>query len=315
MAGRIGIGIAFAVVVYGGMVLWGGWRDVAHALAGFHYAYLLLALGLAFANFTLRGFRWKWLLARVGVHVPHKENLLISYAGLSLAITPGKVGEALKSYLLLGRGFPVVKTLPAVFVERICDLLGVIALAATGIFAYREGVGIVLLALVITVVIAWLSTSRRASELVFSLGERIPRLRPRVTWLRDLVENIRGLFRPGTLVVAGLIGCLAWFCEAAALYFVLLGAGAGVNLFVANFMYSLSTLAGVVFPGGIGGTEGVLTLMLLRRGLAKDTALAAVLLFRLSTLWWATAVGVVALLVVSRGAVGSLLPDLERESG
>jgi uncharacterized protein (TIRG00374 family) len=49
-------------------------------------------------------------------------------------------------------------------------------------------------------------------------------------------------------------------------------------------------------PGGLGGTEVVLYMLCLTTGMGDSEAVAATLLIRLATLWYAVALGLAALL-------------------
>ncbi|HWO14822.1 MAG TPA: lysylphosphatidylglycerol synthase domain-containing protein, partial [Polyangiaceae bacterium] len=64
------------------------------------------------------------------------------------------------------------------------------------------------------------------------------------------------------------------------------------------FFYATATLAGalVPVPGGLGVTEAVIHEQLVHvAGAPEGVATACMLLIRLATLWWAVAVGFVAL--------------------
>jgi uncharacterized membrane protein YbhN (UPF0104 family) len=67
------------------------------------------------------------------------------------------------------------------------------------------------------------------------------------------------------------------------------------------FIYSATTLGGVVTPGGLGVTDGGMTALLsYTAGRSAPAAGAATLVIRLCTLWFAVLVGVLALLIFRR---------------
>ena len=58
-------------------------------------------------------------------------------AGLSLSITPAKLGELVKSYLLREmHDMPAPQTAPIVVAERVTDLIALLVLAVIGVAAY-----------------------------------------------------------------------------------------------------------------------------------------------------------------------------------
>jgi uncharacterized protein (TIRG00374 family) len=108
------------------------------------------------------------------------------------------------------------------------------------------------------------------------------------------------LLRGRALLYGTALGVAAWFAECVALYLVLGGLGSWtLTLYAATFVYALSTLAGALslLPGGLGVTELGMTALLVLFGVARETAVAAVLIVRLCTLWFAAGLGVIVYLV------------------
>jgi uncharacterized protein (TIRG00374 family) len=53
-------------------------------------------------------------------------------------------------------------------------------------------------------------------------------------------------------------------------------------------------------PGGLGGTEASMVALLMLNNVAQSQAVAATVLIRLATLWFAVALGVIALSMAER---------------
>jgi uncharacterized protein (TIRG00374 family) len=115
--------------------------------------------------------------------------------------------------------------------------------------------------------------------------------------------------------VATALSVLSWSLECVAFWLVVRGfRGAHVDLQAAIFIYAAMTVAGALsfLPGGLGVTEaGMLALLgKLGTGTGRSVATAATFVTRLCTLWFAVAVGVVALVAFARRTHVSLrLPD------
>src|SRR6266404_2292651 len=89
---------------------------------------------------VLAHFRWQYYVGRLEIKIHWFRSLLIFISGLSMAITPGKVGELLKSYLLKrSTGAPVSRTSPIIVAERLSDGIAMLGLAATGLVLYSFG--------------------------------------------------------------------------------------------------------------------------------------------------------------------------------
>ena len=134
---RVRHGVRFAVVA---AVVWVVVLVIAAilvtdraALARFERAgpYIAAMTLAAFgANHLLRFVRWQWMLGLLGACVPKMASLAIFMAGLGLLPTPGKIGVAARSLLLVPHGVPIRTSLAAYFAERLFDLAGLLLLAA-----------------------------------------------------------------------------------------------------------------------------------------------------------------------------------------
>jgi uncharacterized protein (TIRG00374 family) len=78
--------------------------------------------------------------------------------------------------------------------------------------------------------------------------------------------------------------------------------GSDMSLQVALFIYAFSMLVGALsfLPGGLGGTEATMVALLMLNNVAQPQAVAATVLIRLVTLWFAVALGVIALSIAER---------------
>lgn len=303
---RLLVSVLLGVVVFGAFVVWSGYETIGAELSRFSWGALGLALGMVFANYLLRFVRWEFYLARLGVRgVPKVDSFLTFFSGFVLTVTPGKVGEVLKSWVLAEtHGVDGARTAPIVVAERLTDLLGIVVLVIVGSFGFSGGLvwGVagavaVLLALVV------ISSRSVPDRLVAWLGRRkgaLQRLAPKVetAW-----ANLRGLVTPGALVFPTLLAIAAWALEALSLWVIARGFGAEVSIPLCFFAYSTSQLAGALIPvpGGLGVTEGSLSQQLVRLGgIGKGPATGAMILIRLSTLWFAVLLGFIALALVRR---------------
>src|SRR5258708_12292344 len=128
------------------IAFYGDVPQMVGALARFRWAYLPAILALPLFNYICRFFKWQYYLKRLKIDVPWVKSFLIFISGLSMAITPGKVGELLKSYLLKrSTGAPISHTSPVIMAERLSDGIAMLLLATTGLFLYRFGSELLLL--------------------------------------------------------------------------------------------------------------------------------------------------------------------------
>ena len=116
--------LGLGVGVFLSLSLYGNWKAVSEAFKHFSYITLPLILALAFMNYLSRFWRWELYLKRVEISLTRKESFYIFMSGLVMTVTPGKMGELLKSYLLeQNHRVPLARSGPIVLAERFTDLL------------------------------------------------------------------------------------------------------------------------------------------------------------------------------------------------
>jgi uncharacterized protein (TIRG00374 family) len=105
------------------------------------------------------------------------------------------------------------------------------------------------------------------------------------------------------LAVGTAISFFSWGLECLGVYLCAVGLGADAGFLMVTFVFAVSSLLGVLsmIPGGIGAVEAGLALQFVRLA-EMSTGLAGALTFviRLATLWWATLIGILGLLLVRR---------------
>ncbi|MGE0550652.1 MAG: lysylphosphatidylglycerol synthase transmembrane domain-containing protein [Kofleriaceae bacterium] len=271
--------------------------ELGDRLSGFSWWAFAGACGLALANYAIRFLRWQLYLRNQAVEIPTSSSALVFGSGLSLSITPGKVGELMKSYLLRElHGVPVTKTAPIVVAERVTDLIALLVIAVAGVAAYGIQPTLVAIASALVgfglLILAW----PRPARVIIDLSTR-PKLtrRFRVS-MHDIYGGLAGLCRPVLLVPATAIAVLAWLCECIGFALIVNAfPDAHVDLGLAMVIYAGTTIAGALsfLPGGLGVTEGAMTIALVQMAQHVDraTAINATLLTRIATLWLALVIG------------------------
>ncbi len=299
IAKRLIPGVLLGFIVLIGLALMADLREVSQSLLHFQWQYFLLAIGLTLFNYSLRFLKWHFYLGQIGVrNLTWPRSLRLFVAGFPLAVTPGKVGEALKGVWLnrLSK-IPVGRGISVVLAERISDGIAVLILSTLGVVAYPQFWPVFATLLGLLLVIVTLSQIRPAAFFLLDLGEKLPLVNRFMHGAREFYEGSFTLFRPGATLLAVLLGIVSWLGEGVGFYFILLGLGLPPStqlLATAIFVLSFSTAVGAAsaLPGGLGAAEvsiaGILTLSLSE---APAIATSATLLIRLATLWFGVALG------------------------
>lgn len=299
---RLAFGLLLGFLVFVGVILAGDLRQVAAQAITFRWGLIPPVLALTLVNYSLRFVKFHYYLRQVGVrHLPTRQTIRLFVAGFPLAVTPGKVGEALKGVWINQQGeVPIARGIAVVVAERISDGLAVLLLSVMGVIAYPRYWPAFTLILGGLLGIILISQVRPMALWLLNFSGRLPALGRLVTPLREFYEGSFTLFRPTATFVAVGLGTISWFWEGVGMYLILLGLGVPAGwetLSIAVFVLSFSTVVGAVsaLPGGLGAAEASIAAMLvLLLGIQPGTAATATLLIRFATLWFGVSLGFLA---------------------
>ncbi|MPZ98750.1 MAG: flippase-like domain-containing protein [Dehalococcoidia bacterium] len=309
---HLALSIALAVIVSVAVAVSSNLGEVTRALADLSWRWLALAITLGLAAHSVRFVRWHWLLARV---TRPPEELLslprsgqIHAAGVAMQMVPGWFGEWVKSYYVHAlRGAPASRTAPIILVERITDTLGLALLATAGLLVYRTAFLVVGASVAISVAMLLVLVYRPAAQLAERALSRVPLLMRFAPHVEDFYGAASDLLTFRSVPVLTAVAYVSWLFEALAYWCILRGLGVEgtwTTVYLAAFIWPVATLAGglLLTPGGVGVAEGGLTALAstLVEGFSRGPAAAAALASRAVTLWLGTAIGLAAMLLLSR---------------
>lgn len=220
-----------------------------------------------------------------------------------MSITPGKLGEILKPYLINKiTGDSVAKTIPVVLVERLLDFLGLVMIALFSLFFVKYSSYTLAVVGVLLILVILLPGNKKFSEFMFSLLGRISPLRKHMEKIRESHDSIQKMVSPKPLSIMILISIVSWFFECFSLYLVLEVFNPQITVMWSSFIYAFSTVAGALsfFPGGLGITEGSLTFLISDAGFSTDIAILATFIIRVATLWFAIFIGAISLFLLQK---------------
>jgi uncharacterized membrane protein YbhN (UPF0104 family) len=242
-------------------------------------------------------------LKALGAPLDWATSETIYLAGFALTATPGKAGELLRAIFLKREGAPLLVATSAFLSERLSDLIGVVLIALPGAIALPRGGWIIGLgALLVGALGLALSLGGPLEILRGNLSRLTPRLAQKLKPLVNLLIETRRCHGPSAFAGATALSLLAWACEAYAFHLVLARMGVDVGLGWAMSVYALAMLAGAIsfLPGGVGGAEAVMTTLLIAAGAPEAKAVAATVVIRLATLWFAVAIGGLTMILERR---------------
>ena len=250
----------------------------------------LQAAALCLLNYVLRGLRWRLWMAHFERNFGWLQGLRLYLAGYAFTPTPGNVGEALRGLLLAQQPLTPRQSLAIFGAERVADLLCLLLLCLPVLgWLFSLGVGPARPALL-------LGLAAAALLLALLLGLLLLRrqmLRQRLGWLREAWQCLA--LRPLLWLALTLA---AWAAQGLAVWLICQELQVDIPWLTASGFYAVAMVAGALsaLPAGLGGTEAVLTGLLVAQGATPAAALTITVLVRLLTLWLAVAIGLLALL-------------------
>jgi uncharacterized protein (TIRG00374 family) len=314
-------GVILAVFVYLAIIILGDWEDLIENIFSVNPVIVIIAVLLSLANYIFRFFKWHLFTRSLELKIPIKENFLVFIAGLSLSITPAKVGEAIRAFFLQkSSSVDLSKGLASTFSERLIDLLAVTLLALIGILTlesphstdYLIILIIILFGILFGVLIFLFDPLYKMFSWVFHLkpwktiGLKIDKFRS------DVVVT----FRYDVFLAALILGIVGWSCEGLGFFLLAQNLGIAIVFETSIFIYATSSLLGAIsfLPGGLGVMELSMDLLLVNFLVIRPSdAGALVILIRITTLWFGVTLGLIFLLIIAKRLGGYSVDHLPEE--
>ena len=294
---KIFISLGIAGILYLAFTIYADYKQVALVFSRFNWLLFPLLLSLSFANYYTRFLKWDYYLGILKVKIKKIDSFSTFMSGLIMSVTPGKMGELLKSYLVKQLcNEPISKTAPVIFAERITDFISLVLIGLLGAYIYDYGRMIVMGVGIFFLLVVVIISNRKLALSIIKQFEKIKFIKKHMQSIHNLYESSYILLRPGALIKMTLLSFVSWSFECFGYYIILRNFGVEVSFLWASFSYCFATIVGAIsmLPGGLGITEGSLTFFLIQKNYPKDIAVASTFIIRVVTLWFAVLVGVVA---------------------
>lgn len=295
-----------------GLGLWSlgastGWAEIGAQLARLQPWQVAALLALSAGNYLLRSLRWHGLARRLGLPTGLAQNLRHYLGGFALSVTPGRLGELVRMrWLKRETGWAPERTAPLVLMDRAGDLAVMALLLALGLtLAAGKITGAVPVAACALAVAILATRPRLLSALVTRLYRALGRFPRAFARARGAARLLTRFCHGPTLVLVLGLGFLGWLAEGYAFHLLLGFLGAGIGLWTAVSIFVFATLAGGLTgaPGGLGGAEAAMIALLSLEGVPLEVSVPATAVIRLTTLWFALALGLAIFPMAERASV------------
>ena len=198
-------------------------------------------------------------------------------------------------YLKKSFQIPTDKSIAVILLERYHDLLAGTVIILFSLSAYFSfiSLSLVVISSVILVGIFLLISNQNFSVFVYKklskikfISQKLPHVGPS--------ESFSILTSPKNMTKGRFLSILGWIVDSLGVYVVFLSLNIDLRYILTSQIYFTSLGYGVLslLPGGIGVNESIADFLLVRQGLDLSIASSVVILTRISTVWFATIVGI-----------------------
>lgn len=175
-------------------------------------------------------------------------------------------------------------------------------LAFVGSVIYDYGKVIVIGTGIFFLITVYMISNRALALKLITFIKRISFLKKYVLSIESAYQSSYDMLRLIPLIKMVLLSTVSWFFECLGFYIILINFGVEISVMWAVFAYAFATIIGSItmLPAGLGVTDGSLTFLIIREGFPQDLAVAATIIIRAATLWFAILVGIVSLLLYQK---------------
>ena len=288
-----------SIIIYATFLIVSDLNKLSENIVDFKIEFLPLILSLVSAGWVALYFRWVLLLKNLKYSLPHKENFPIFLSGFALSVTPGKVGELLKSQLLKEKfDLPIKISAHVILIERFYNAIGIIIISIFGILVFDFSGIIILITTCLLILIFFILRSERLFHIFIQKISKISFLSKFSNSFMNSYDVIKESTRPKIFIISSILSAIYWIFESIAVYFILKSFGIDLlSIFDVIPTYATSIILGVAsfIPAGLGVSESTLIGLLSLQGLTISTAVSLTIFIRLLTLWYSVFIGFIAL--------------------
>ena len=285
------------IVLYIVFLVVSDFNVIREKIFDFKTDYLPIILLLAPLSWVIVFFRWHFLLKNSNIIIPKKENFKIYMAGFAMSVTPGKVGELIKSQFLKSKyGVSRKNTLPIIISEYFYHMVGVLVVSILGVYYFEFSLYIIILTSALIITTLTIISSETFFKKFVNLISKRNFLKKYVSPISDSHIILKKSTRGKIFIISSVLSIAFWLTEVLIVYFVFLSFNIlNFEFFKIAAIYTTSLILGMLsfLPMGVGVVEGSLAGFLNYEGIDISIALTLVILIRIFTRWYGVLVGLI----------------------
>jgi len=297
----ISVLLGFAILAI--VMMYSDIKGLEKAILSFDFRYIPGIILIVPMNYLSRYIKYSYYLNVIGVKAKLSDKVLILLSSFAMTITPAKLGEFIKCYMIKQKyNIPISTTAPLVVAERLTDGLGMIVLSFMGLATINYGVTLLIIVLSIIVFGIILVQNNSICLVIIEYFERFKFIRKHLDKIKNCYNSAYIVLKIKPLLFSIFIGMASWSCEGVVIYLTMTALGAEISLLQAIFVVSFSAVVGAIsmLPGGLFAADGTMLGILVLMGFSNTVSGVATLISRFSTLWLGVIIGIISLLIAEK---------------
>jgi glycosyltransferase 2 family protein len=288
--------ILITIGLYGSLIFYGDTLEFSKYVSQIDYSYLPIILFLMIANLFFLGLRFYRLLKILKIKISLKKSILIYFASLSLLSTPIGSGQIIKSHLIKKEtSEPISKTAPILLIEKWNELNSVLLILAILLLFnfFIESQIIIAIGVLISISIYGIVQNKKLFTLFKIFSEKIKFIKSLRVEIENSKESLNSFMTFRSFIEGFIFTTPAKLLEGLSVFFAFKAIGIDLSFQLSTQIFFTSVASGFLslIPGGIIVTEGSMLGLLNQVGVDFALATAAIIFVRLTTIWFATILG------------------------
>jgi len=288
--------LSVIIAFYVGLILFSDFSSISELNIDFQLIYLPIIILMMVSYTFISSFKFYRLLQQLDKPIPYTKSISIYLAGLSLALTPGGIGTAIKSKLLKQYfGYSISSTFPVIVLERWTELIAVaITVGVLLLWSnFLESQIVFVLGIFFIISFSILISKSKTFFIIKKIILKIKFFQKFYNSFDESEESFKILMKKKNLLEIILLSLPTKIIQLFTVYFVFLLVGLDFDFFNLGQIYYTSLLIGNLsfLPAGIIVTETGMIAMLVNYGTNFTIATLGVILLRLLTTWALTITG------------------------
>ena len=289
------------VFIYLILIFLSDFQKIINEIINLKVEYFLIFTGFWSLGVILRIIRWHIYMKKLDTRIPFKKNVLYYLSGYSMLLSPGRVGEIIRSpYIKRDYGIPISKTASLIFVERFYDFLSVISIITIALFFTDISKIVLVFPLGILSVMLFIILNKKLFIKFNNKMKKFKKIEKMVPNLEDSYEVIFSLLKPKFFGISFFLTLSVVGFESIAAYFLLNSVNASIDFAILTVIFNTSSFLGAIsfIPAGFGVMEGSLSGLLFLHGIPEHVGFSAAILLRIIATGFFSIIGIICLRIV-----------------